>query len=87
MLGKERAALPLSASQKQKLRDWMKSKGIRSACASCGESDWGAGELISSPVLTPDGTQAADLHVPMVQLVCINCSHVMVYAAVPIGLP
>ena len=37
--GKECAALPLSASQKQKLRDWMKSKGIRPTCASCGESD------------------------------------------------
>ncbi len=79
--------MPLSASQKQKLRDWMKSKGIRPNCASCGESDWGAGEMVSSPVLTPNGTPAAESHVPMVQIICINCSYVMVYAAVPMGLP
>ena len=79
--------MPLSASQKQKLRGWIKSKGIKPTCASCGESDWGAGEIISSPVLSPRGMQAAESHVPMAQLVCINCSHVMLYAAVPIGLP
>ena len=79
--------MPLSASQKQKLRDWMKSKGVRPTCASCGERDWGAGEMVSSPVLTLDGVQAAESHVPMVQIICINCSYVMVYAAVPIGLP
>jgi len=79
--------LPLSGSQKQKLRAWMNSKGVRPTCTSCGESDWGAGEVISSPVLTPEGTQAAESHVPMVQLVCINCSYVMIYAAVPMGLP
>ena len=79
--------MPLSTSQKQKLRDWMKSKGVKHTCASCGESDWGAGEIISSPVLAPDGVQAAESHVPMVQIICINCSYVMVYAAVPMGLP
>lgn len=79
--------MPLNASQKQKVREWMKSRGVKPTCVSCGASDWGAGELISAPVLTPGGTQAADSHVPMVQLVCINCSHTMLYAAVPMGLP
>ncbi len=79
--------MPLSESQKQKLRNWMKSKSIRPTCASCGASDWGAGEIVSAPVLGSNGTPANDSHVPMVQLVCVNCSYVMVYAAVPMGLP
>lgn len=79
--------MPLSEPRKQKLRDWMKSKGIRPTCASCGQSDWGTGDIVSALVLGSNGTPAGNLHVPMVQLVCVNCSYMMVYAAMPIGLP
>jgi hypothetical protein len=48
---------------------------------------WGAGEMISSPVLTPEGAQATESHVPMMQLIRINCSYVTVYAAAPMELP
>lgn len=78
--------MPLSEPQKQKLRDWLKSKGVRPTCASCGASDWGAGEVVSAPVLSSEGTPVRDLHVPMAQLVCINCGYVMLYAAVPVGI-
>ncbi|HVF00433.1 MAG TPA: hypothetical protein VNA27_03725 [Rubrobacteraceae bacterium] len=56
------------------------------ACALYGtrESDWGAGEMISSPVLTPEGVQATtESHVPIVRLIRINCSYVTGYAAAP----
>lgn len=79
--------VPLSEPQKQKLRDWLRSKGVHPVCASCGARDWGAGELVSVPILDHDGAHRSDSHVPMVQLVCTNCSYLMLYAAVPIGLP
>lgn len=79
--------MPLNESQKQKLRSWLRSKGVRPTCTSCGAQDWGAGEIISAAILDNEGNKVQDLHVPMVQLVCTNCSYVMVYAALPIGLP
>jgi len=79
--------MPLDEAQKQKLRSWLKSRGVHPECASCGIRDWGAGEIIGAPILGPDGTRRTDSHVPMVQLVCTNCSYSMLYAAVPIGLP
>ena len=59
------------------------------ACALYGtrKSDWGAGEMISSPVPTPERAQATESHVPMMQLIRINCSYVTVYAAAPIEHP
>lgn len=59
------------------------------ACALYGtrESDWCAGEMISSPVLTPEGVQATESNVPMVELIHINCSYGTVYAAAPMGVP
>lgn len=61
-------------------------------CAACAlygerESDWCAGEMISSPVLTPKEVQATESHVPMVQLIRINCSYVTIYAAAPMEFP
>lgn len=79
--------MPLDEAQKQKVRGWLRSRNIRPVCASCGARDWGAGEVVSSPVLDREGEVIEELHVPMVQLVCANCSFVMLYAAVPMGLP
>jgi hypothetical protein len=79
--------MPLDETQKQKLRGWIRSRGIRLVCASCRAEEWGAGEIVSAPVLDREGTLIEEMHVPMVQLVCINCSYVMMYAAAPIGLP
>jgi len=76
----------LDESQKQKLRDWLLSKSAQPTCASCGRNEWGAGEIISAPILDDEGNVVGDSHVPMVQIICTTCSHVMLYAAVPIGL-
>lgn len=76
----------LDESQKQKLRDWLQSKSARPRCASCDRNEWGAGEIISAPVLDDEGNVVGDSHVPMVQLICTNCCYVMLYAAVPMGL-
>jgi len=79
--------MPLDKTQKQKLRAWMRSRGIRPACVSCGAEEWGAGEIVSAPILDHQGTPVGEMHVPMVQLVCTNCGYIMMYSAVTIGLP
>jgi hypothetical protein len=76
----------LDESQKQKFRDWLQSKSARPTCASCDRNEWGAGEIISAPILDDEGNVVGNSHVPMVQLICTNCCYVMLYAAVPMGL-
>lgn len=79
--------VPLSEVQKEKLRNWLNDKDANPRCVSCGAEEWGVGEIVSAPILDLDGDPQDDSHVPMVQLVCTNCSYLMLYAAVPIGLP
>ncbi len=79
--------MPLNEAQKQKLRSWLNDKGVRPTCVSCGANEWGAGELVSTTVLSSEGLQITETHVPTVQLVCTNCGYIMSYAGVPIGLP
>ena len=47
----------------------------------CGSGEWETGEIVSGTSI--DDTRNA---VPMVQVVCVNCGHVMLFAALPIGL-
>lgn len=84
--GEERY-MPLNEPQKQKLRSWLNEKGVRPTCVSCGGREWGSGEVVSTTVLSSEGLQIAETHVPTVQIVCTNCGYMMSYAAVPIGLP
>lgn len=82
----EGVPMPLDESQKRNLRSWLDSKGARPTCASCGEKSWGAGEVVSLPILDSGGRIVGDSHVPMAQLVCVNCGYTMFYSTVPMGL-
>lgn len=64
----------------------MEANGVHPTCASCGGTEWGAGEMVSAQILDSHGSPARDNHVPMVQLVCTRCFLVLTYAAVPMGL-
>jgi hypothetical protein len=47
----------------------------------CGHGQWEAGEIISGNDVSGQGSV-----LPMVQVICQNCSYVMMFAAMPIGL-
>ena len=80
--------MPLNDEQTGKLTEWMRSKRIKPACPGCGANKWTPGELIASPTMQPgSGQQMGGPTIPMVQLVCGDCAYVMLFAAVPIGLP
>lgn len=78
--------MPLDDSQKQTLQDWMKSKHVSANCSACGQNQWVPGDVISAPVMSGGGVALGGPSVPMVQLICGNCAHTMLFAAVPIGL-
>lgn len=79
--------MPLDESQKREFRRWLESKNVRPACASCGEKSWGAGEVVSLPILDPEGRVVRESHAPMIQLVCVNCGYTMFYSTMLMSLP
>ena len=77
--------MPLDERQLDKFKAWLKSKNANAVCPSCGHRDWGVGDLVVAPKFEKDIVLGGEM-VPMVQLICRNCSYVRLYAAVPIGL-
>ncbi len=73
--------MPLTREQAYKLQQWLNSRGVNLNCPMCGSAQWETGEIVSGTSI--DDTRNA---VPMVQVVCVNCGHVMLFAALPIGL-
>ena len=73
--------MPLTREQAYKLQQWLNSRGVNLDCPMCGSAQWETGEIVS-------GTSIEDTRnaVPMVQVVCVNCGYVMLFAALPIGL-
>ena len=73
--------MPLTHEQVNKLEQWWDSTGVERKCAMCGHGQWEAGEIISGTDVSGQGSV-----LPMVQVICQNCSYVMMFAAMPIGL-
>jgi predicted nucleic-acid-binding Zn-ribbon protein len=73
--------MPLSHEQVHKLEQWWDSTGVDRKCPRCGHGQWEAGEIISGTDISGEGNV-----LPMVQVVCQNCSYVIMFAAMPIGI-
>ena len=73
--------MPLTHEQVHKLKQWWDSTGVERRCPMCGHGQWEAGEIISGNDVSGQGSV-----LPMVQVICQNCSYVMMFAAMPIGL-
>ncbi len=73
--------MPLTHEQVHKLEQWWDSAGVERKCPMCGHGQWEAGEIISGSDVSGQGSV-----LPMVQVICQNCSYVMMFAAMPIGL-
>jgi predicted nucleic-acid-binding Zn-ribbon protein len=82
--------MSLTQEQQQKARRWMESKaGPHGACPVCGQRTWQFGEIIMGNTVDPQGNitiGASASGVPMLQVVCLNCGHVNLMAAVLMGL-
>jgi predicted nucleic-acid-binding Zn-ribbon protein len=73
--------MPLNDEQVNKLEQWWDSAGVDRTCPMCGNGQWDTGEIISGSDVSGEGNV-----LPMVQVICQNCSYVMMFAAMPIGL-
>ena len=73
--------MALSHEQVHKLEQWWDSSEEDRKCPICGNGQWEAGEIISGSDVSGEGNV-----LPMVQVICQNCSYVMMFAAMPIGL-
>ena len=74
--------MPLSPEQKNQLDYWMSQHRMNPTCPACGGRNWIPGEIIASPLYTQGGGfSIGGPTIPMVQLACNDCNHIMLFAA------
>ena len=79
--------MALELDQQAKLDSWLASKPGLRRCFACGEqSNWVAGDVVASPVMKPSGMHIGGQVTPVVQVICGNCAHVMLFAAEQMGI-
>jgi predicted nucleic-acid-binding Zn-ribbon protein len=79
--------MALSAEHTKKLEAWMKAHNAANPCPMCGSKHWGTGEIISAAVMQGKNTVLGGPSIPMVQVICDNCSYVALFAAVRVFGP
>ncbi|HEX5703613.1 MAG TPA: hypothetical protein VFX97_10480 [Pyrinomonadaceae bacterium] len=73
--------------RQNKIQSWFTSKGVSLDCPACRKNHWKLGSLIAAPVLDAAGNMViGGENMPMVPMVCSNCAHVRLFAAIPAGL-
>lgn len=77
--------MPLDNSQQSKATTWLQRHNPR--CPVCGGNGFSLGEIVAPPVMQGGGINIGGPSVPVLQVVCGNCAHVLHFAAVPMGLP
>lgn len=75
---KERAA--------QAFSEWLKSKGVTYHCPMCYFSKWQAGDLVNPRPMDNTGIQHVASSVPLLEIICERCSHVIFFDAKEIGI-
>ncbi|MFL5735083.1 MAG: hypothetical protein ACJ78Q_18155 [Chloroflexia bacterium] len=79
--------MTLDPTQHQTLTTWMAQKGVRPECPACGSTTGRTpGGIVAEMRVTPRGLHVGDPVLPLVQLICNHCAHLMLFAAEPIGL-
>lgn len=72
--------MPITQEQIDKFNAWMRSKGIKRQCESCGRMDWGINDIVAANSDTASGT------IPMLLMACNHCGYIKLYSVVIIGL-
>lgn len=72
--------MPITQEQIDKFNDWVRSKGIKRQCYSCGRMDWGIVDIVAANSETGAGS------VPMLLMSCKHCGYIRFYSAVTAGL-
>lgn len=74
--------MPLTQEQSDAFQGWVNSHKSHSfSCPFCNGNNWALGEIVSAPSFSPRGMVVGGPSVPMVQLICNECHHVLLFAA------
>jgi hypothetical protein len=79
--------MPLDQAQQQKFNEWVVQKNVKLACPVCQGKDFQFGEIVCAPQHQAGaGVAIGGVQVPMLQVICSGCFHVLLFAAVPMGI-
>ena len=78
--------MPLDEAQTEIVKKWLESKHASFICPVCSHNTWSPGDLVVAPRFASGSTEIGGQVIPMVQVICTNCSYIRFFAAVPIGL-
>ena len=75
-------SMPLDDKQMEKARQYFRLNGVTSDCPYCSTHGWDGGEIISATVVDERGNARPEAAtVPMVQFLCRNCGHIVLFDA------
>ena len=77
--------MPLTTAQQQTAAKVL--NGRPRSCPSCGGRQFAFGEIIIASDASTPGMISGPGSVPMLQVACTDCHCIMLFAAVPLGLP
>lgn len=77
--------MSLKPDQLQKVQNWFRSHPLQ-PCPACGESEWAFGEIVTAPLISQPVRAPVREVVPVLQVFCGHCAHVMHFGAIRIGL-
>ncbi|HEX4131859.1 MAG TPA: hypothetical protein VHZ24_17635 [Pirellulales bacterium] len=69
--------MKLTAEQQTHFENWLRQKIEHSSCTLCQANRWKIGDLISGQV--GDGVEETAPGARMIQLICKNCGHVLLF--------
>ncbi len=77
--------MPLNASQRRTLKDWIRSKAIVQ-CPACGEDGWSFAEAAYVRALLETGDADLTEDKGVLKLLCGNCGYVVLFDAETVGI-
>ena len=78
--------MALTKKQTDTFQKWLNNKAPAHNCGMCGANKWALGDIIQPPVRTGDEIALGGPSIPAVMLICGNCAHIELFAAVKVGL-
>ena len=79
--------MPLSQEQTTQVQNWLNQNARNFNCTTCNANNWQIGDIVAAPAMDQGGNiNIGGRSVPMVQVICGQCAHIELFAAVPIGL-
>ena len=77
--------MSLTHQETHHFRNWLEESKVKS-CTACGSSDWEVGEILTSEVMGQRSIDLSKASQLMMQRICVDCGHVMLFDARRVGL-